>query len=73
MWSSLLVWIRIQEFPNIVRLHLPCYIQGRSEGLNIGGCRDLDLPTDLVMVTGMGEGSKGRGVPSPLDIFMICK
>ena len=27
-----------------------------------GGCRELVLPTDLVMVTDMGEGSKGMDI-----------
>ena len=39
----------------------------------LGGCRDLVLPTDLVMVSDTGEGTKGRGVLLPFGHFMIFK
>ena len=39
------------------------YTRGVAKVKILGGCRDLVLPTDLIMVTDIGEGSKGRGVP----------
>ena len=42
-------------------------VRGVAKVKILGGCRDLVLPTDLVMVTiqWLGEGSKGRGFPLP--------
>ena len=44
-------------------------VRGVAKVKILGGCRDLVLPTDLVMVTAkLGRGLRGGGVPLPFGL-----